>query len=519
MASSVALALTSRSARATKAGSPVVETASGKIRGAQVDGCASFKGIPYGAPTAGANRFMAPAKPTPWAGVRDAMQFGPMAQQRGYGGNKTAEMRKIRQGYLSPESHLQSEDCLLLNVWTPALDARKRPVMFWCHGGGFAFGMGDCDWCDGTNLARKHDVVVVSVNHRVGVFGYLSLGNAGNAGMLDLLAALNWVQENIAAFGGDAANVTAFGCSGGGNKVSTLLAMPAARGLFHKAIVQSGSLLRVTAREDAAASAQKLMSALELKDDAIGRLQALPPEHVLDAVAKIGGPGQFGPVVDGRSLLGHPFDPAAPGSGASVPMIIGTTRDEARFNGLADTRLFDLNETSLHAAVKDLGVPENRIDAAIKLYGMRMTGRTPSDIYFAIASDVWIRKEAVTQAERKAAQAGAPVYMYRFDRGIPNNRYRAGHTVEIPFVFDNVDSAPGIRGIPSDSRDFALARTMSDAWVAFARSGNPNHAGLPTWKPYETKARATLLFNYRSELVLGVEGSDGEGLGLLGPIG
>jgi para-nitrobenzyl esterase len=354
------------------------------------------------------------------------------------------------------------------------------------------------------------------VNHRVGVFGYLYLGGSGNAGMLDLLAALEWVRENIAAFGGDAANVTAFGCSGGGNKVSTLLAMPAARGLFHKAIVQSGSLLKVTPHEQAAATAQKLMAALELKDLEVHRLQALPPERVLDAVAKIGGPGQFGPVVDGHSLPNHPFDPAAPDGAMNVPMIIGTVRDEARFNGLADTSLFALDESGLRIAVKDLGVPQNKIQAAIDLYAERMKGRSASDIYFALASDAWLRKDAITQAERKAALGGAPVYMYRFDRGIPNSRYRAGHTVEIPFVFDNLHLAPGIRGTPRDSRDFALARQTSDAWVAFARSGNPNHAGMPTWRPYEIKERATLAFNYRCELLLGLEGSTGEGIALLG---
>jgi para-nitrobenzyl esterase len=341
-------------------------------------------------------------------------------------------------------------------------------------------------------------------------------GNSGNAGMLDLLAALGWVRENIAAFGGDAANITAFGCSGGGNKVSTLLAMPAARGLFHRAIVQSGSLLKVTPHEAAAATAQKLLAALELKDGEIDRLQSLPAERILDAVAKIGGPGQFGPVLDGRSLPTHPFDPGAPDSAVNVPMIIGTTRDEGRFNGLADTSLFALDEASLLTAVKDLGVPERNVDAAIMLYRARMTGRSASDIYFAMASDAWIRKDAITQAERKAAQGGAAVYMYRFDRGIPNSRYQAGHTVEIPFVFDNVDLAPGVRGMPRDSRDVALARQMSDAWVAFARSGNPNHGGMPKWRPYEMKERATLLFNHRSELALGLEGSSGEGMGLLG---
>jgi para-nitrobenzyl esterase len=523
---SVALGVISRRARAASA-TPVVETLSGKVRGTSVDGVNVFKGIPYGTSTAGANRFVVASKPAAWTGVRDTVVYGPMAEQRGYAGNKTAEMRVIRQGYLSPESHQASEDCLVLNVWTPALDDRKRPVMFWCHGGGFLFGMGDCDWCDGANLARKHNVVVVSVNHRVGVFGFLHLADlggerfadSGNVGMLDLVAALRWVRDNIAGFGGDARNVTAFGCSGGGSKVSTLLAMPAAQGLFHKAIVQSGSFLRATTRDEGAAAAQKLLAALNLKATDVDQLQTLPPEQVLDAVAKSGIAGTLGPVVDGRTLLGHPFAPGAPVASTTVPMIIGTTHDEARFYGLANPSLFELDEGGLCSAVADMDVPKEHVDAVIESYRTSRSQQSPSEIYFAIATDKWLRKDAITQAERKAAQAargGAPVYMYLFNRGIPDGRYRAGHTVEIPFAFDNLTLAPGVRGNLRDPRDLALARQVSDAWVAFARSGDPNHRGMPDWKPYELKDRATLVFNHRSESVNDPMGSDRQTMAQLG---
>jgi len=502
LAGAGALGLISSRAAWSNPPAPVARTTSGMVRGAVADGVYAFKGIPYGATTAGANRFLPPQSPSPWTGVRDALSYGPMATQRGYGGNETDEMRVIRNGYLSPQTHQSSEACLVLNVWAPAFDGHKRPVMFWCHGGGLLWGMGDCPWCDGANLARKHDVVVVSLNHRVGVFGFLYLAkfggerfaSSGNLGMQDIVAALRWVRDNISGFGGDPSNVTAFGVSGGGYKVSTLLAMPATRGLIHKAIVQSGSLLRANSPEAAAATTRKLTVQLGLKAGEAARLQQIPPEALLDAVEKSDGAFDFGPVVDGRSLPTHPFDPGAPAVSATVPMIIGTTHDEGTLSGLAHTDLFSLDEVSLPAAVRKLGVPEANIEPLIHAYG---ASGTPSDIFFAIARDADIRKDAITQAERKAALGRAPVYMYLFDRPIPGSRYKAGHTTEVPFVFDNPDLAPGIRGVPKNPQDYELARNMSSAWAAFAHSGNPNHAGIPQWRPYDTKQRATLVFDYQ----------------------
>lgn len=502
--------LATRSLLSSAASAPIVETTSGRVRGALRDGVNVFKGIPYGASTAGPNRFMPPKAPEPWTDIRDALVYGPMAVQKGYGGNATPEMRALRKGYLEPETHESSEDCLVLNVWTPSVSSTSRlPVMVWCHGGGFLFGMGDTDWSDGAHLAGRQSVVVVSLNHRLNIFGFLYLAELGssrfkssaNPGMLDIIAALGWVRDNIARFGGDAGNVTLFGCSGGGNKVSTLMAMPAAHGLFHKAIIESGPYLRATPREAASEAAREVLRHLNIRESQVERLQEVPVHELLDVIPMIDTEGFLFPVVDGLTLPRHPFDPDAPPLARDVPMMIGTTQDEARFIGLANPALFRLDEASLHAKVGALGVQDAKVQSVIDTYRrMLLPGASASDIYFAIASDKWLRLESITQAERKSGQPGAaPVYMYLFARETPS-RYKAGHTVEIPFVFDNLDLAPGIRGPVLDPRDAALARQVSAAWAAFARTGDPNHSGLGQWRPYEAKERATMVFDRASHL-------------------
>ena len=490
---------------------PIVATTAGKVRGISRDGVNAFKGIPYGASTAGANRFMPPQKPEPWTNVRDALVYGPMAVQKGYAGNATPEMRALRKGYLTPEGHESSEDCLVLNVWTPSVSSRSRlPVMVWCHGGAFTFGMGDTDWSEGTHLASRQNVVVVSLNHRLDIFGFLYLAELGspafksstNLAMLDIIAALGWVRDNIARFGGDPGNVTVFGCSGGGNKISTLMAMPAAHGLFHKAIIESGAYLRAISREAGTEAAREVLKQLNIPGSQVERLQAVPVSELLDVMPAIATGDFMSPVVDGRTLPRHPFDPDAPPISRDVPMMIGTTLDEARFMGLARTALFELDETGLRTQVIALGVAAADAGKFIETYRKMLPGdASASDIYFAIASDMWLRMDSITQAERKSEQPGtAPVYMYLFARGAPS-RYKAGHTVEIPFVFDNLDLAPGVRGPTLDPRDAALARQVSAAWAAFARGGNPNHPGLEQWRPYEIKERATMVLDRSSHLI------------------
>src|ERR1700733_3909858 len=324
----------------------VVETNCGKIRGVVENGINVFKGVPYAEPPEGDLRFRAPRKLQPWTGVRDAFEFGNRAMQDDNAFALPPALLKLIGGRELPP---MSENCLVLNVWTPAVnDGRKRPVMFWCHGGAFIAGSGDSPWYEGTNLCRKGDVVVVTINHRLGAFGYLHLGEfreefaaSGNAGMLDIVAALRWVRDNIAAFGGDAGNVTIFGESGGGAKVSVLMAMPAAHGLFHKAIMQSGVAVTVMDRGNATETAAAMLNELGLDKKQIGKLHEISFENLIKAqtavLAKVGSGLSalanrrrlgFNPVFDGKVLPQHPFEPSAPQISANVPLMIGTNKDE-----------------------------------------------------------------------------------------------------------------------------------------------------------------------------------------------
>jgi para-nitrobenzyl esterase len=511
--------LTQRSAQATD--SPVVETASGRVKGVTSDGVHVFKGIPYGASTAGANRFMPPRKPEPWAGVRAAATYAgrspqaPAAQQR-------PELATV---WGPVDTLLVGEDCLTLHVWTPGLDSARRPVMVWLHGGAFSYGSANSPRYDSTRLARRNDVVVVAVNHRLNIFGHLDLSQvggerfaqSGNAGVLDLVAALEWVREHAARFGGDPGNVTIFGQSGGGGKVSALLAMPRAKGLFHKAIIQSGASVRFAERERTTRLADAVLKHLGLRSDQLEALQALPLERLQEAVV----PAQatlprpryplldrynFGPVIDGSLLPQQPFDPGAPAVSDDVPLMIGDTKDESAIFLAPDDGVWNrtISEEDLHKRVA--GVAGDAADGLLAYYKRRDPSATAADrlITALTASNFAVR--SVLLAERKAARGRAPVWKYSFDWETPafGGRLKASHSVEVPFVFDTLGVIGEGHHKPGAQ---ALADRVSGTWATFARNGDPANAAIPAWPAHTAQRRATMLFDDECRVV---DDPDGE---------
>jgi para-nitrobenzyl esterase len=472
----------------------VATTRSGRVRGVEIDRVLAFKGLHYAAPPIGARRFAPPAPVTPWEGIADAVELGPSCPQP-----------QQRPAGWTHET-LEDEDCLCLNVWTPGLDGARRPVMVFFHGGGYSIGSGSWPVYDGAALARRGDVVVVTVNHRLGPFGYLHLGRvggpelaaSGNAGMQDLVAALQWVRDNIAAFGGDAGNVMIFGESGGGAKVCTLLAMPSARGLFHRAAIQSGAARYVLSEQQAADVTATLLTKLGLKADenAVAKLRALPAAELLSASRSLAdmtgttGRMAMSPVLDGTVIPVHPADALLNGQAPDVPLLIGTNFDEASMWLGAEPALTDpskLSDADLPARLAMYGARAAHLQAE---YRKSRPDAPAIDLLLAIGSDATMRIPSIKLAEKRLkGQGKAPVWMYLFCWAA--GPLRSAHGFELAFVFDNVRD--GVLH-PSPSRR-ELAARMSDAWIAFARGGDPNHAGLPAWQPYELEARATMLFN------------------------
>lgn len=473
---------------------PVAETNSGKIRGRVINKVNAFQGIPYGAPTGGENRFMPPSKPRPWTGVLETQDWALEAPQGPHTEIPEVAATIPKQGH--------SEDCLHLNVWTNSLKG-KRPVMVWLHGGGFTSGNGSYTMYNGANMARKRDVVTVTVNHRLNSFGYLYLAGIGgpkyahasNSGMLDIVQALEWVRDNIANFGGDPASVTIFGQSGGAGKVSTLLAMPRAKGLFVRAIIQSGSNIRGVSTADANKTAQTLMAKLNVKT--ADELQKVPMDALVHATLDT--PGlRLGPVVDGSTLPGNPFDPTAPSISSDIPVLIGSTEFESNF--FPNTNFNPIDDPGLHAAVKQATrASDSDADKLIAVYRKGRPNYSNVELSQVIASDNF-RAPVTTEAERKSEQS-AQVYMYYFTWQSPvhDGKLKAYHTLEIPFVLENVDEAKTMTGTGQDR--YALQDKMSAAWANFARTGNPNHKGLPNWPAFKTADRATMVFNDECKVV------------------
>jgi para-nitrobenzyl esterase len=493
--------------------SAIAETSRGRVRGTIDAGIRVFKGIPYGAPTDGVNRFRVAKPAVPWTGIRDATAYGPMCPQE----------RLPRPSFAASwgtESSM-SEDCLVLNIWTPALrDHHKRPVMVWFHGGGYSRGSGGNPVYDGTNLARKGDVVVVTLNHRLNIFGHLYLARpggtdwaeSGNLGVLDLVAALRWIHVNIAEFGGDPENVTIFGQSGGGAKVSTLMAMPQTRGLFHRAIVQSGSQLDGLSPDEATANALAFLKAADMAPADLSRLQKLTYEQLLAALTKLarapGGMPAFSPVIDGKFLSRAPWQPDAPANSANVPMMIGTTMTETTaLIGVGDPSVFSLDDAALRKRLSTW-LPPNDIDRIIAGYRKFEPEASPSDLFFAVTTARRVRQQAWIQAEHKAAQNAAAVWLYELDWPTPvdGGKWRSPHSLDLAFMFDNVDKSESMVG--HGDEQLALAQQMSAAWLAFARTGNPNNKLTPQWPPFRLPERMTLVFDAKSRVANDFRGGE-----------
>jgi para-nitrobenzyl esterase len=498
-----------------------VKTSYGRVRGLKSKGLATFKGIPYAGSVSGANRFKAAPPLKPWSGVRDALSLGAPSWQP-----------NPRRSEPAPD-----EDCLFLNVWAPEPDGHKRPVMFYSHGGGFTTGSGGASYQDASNLARTWDVVVVATNHRLGLLGYLYLGElggeehatSGNQGMLDIRDGLRWMHENIQAFGGDPDNVMIFGESGGGAKTSCLYAMPSAAPFFNKASIESGPGIRMMPREAAAETTLMALKQLGLEKTEWRKLLEVPADTLVDlqnALGRSGGgpltmgggrrgmtggsrPGGFGPVVDGVILPGNPFDPDAPAISKNKPLIVGSNRDESIFffQQQRNTEVFNLTVATLKDRLtKEFGT---NADAVLDTYRKSRPDASATDLYIAITTARMIGIGAITIAERKYAQHGAPVYMYIFthesDAIVAGTQHKVGaaHALEIPYKFYNIQptvQGNGIMAISGPASEKA-AHNMSEMWSTFARTGRPAAKGQPAWPPYSTGKRATMEIDVECKVV------------------
>jgi para-nitrobenzyl esterase len=478
-------------AAAISSGQATVETSGGRVRGVEGDGVIIFKGMRYGESTGGAGRFRPPVAALRRSDVFDASSFGDQCPQT-----------------RSPlaDAGPMSEDCLRINVWTPRPDGARRPVMLWFHGGGFEAGSASQPLYDGANLAKRGDVVVVTINHRLNVFGHCHLAallgrdyaSSGNVGILDLVEAMRWVRRNIAAFGGDPRNVTIFGQSGGGRKVSLCYATPASEGLFARGIVQSGSHLLVQTPEQAGALTGRLLNELKIAESDARKLLSVSIDDLVAAQRSvIAAAGyRFEPVLDGRVFVDQPFLPRAPRRSARLPMMVGTTRTELSNQlTLANPRLFDLTEALLPAAVGRF-VGAEQAQRAIELVRRYRPDAPAPEVFFTVATNRAYGLDSTLMAQARAQQSGAQTWLYRLMWRSPaqGGRRISPHSLDLPFVFDNVSAGAALTG-PATADTAAMARQMSQTWLAFARTGNPNNAAIPQWKPYDLQDRTMMLFD------------------------
>ncbi len=495
----------------------VVDTAYGKVRGFEHNGIFTFKGIPYADTTGGTNRFTVAKKPKPWTGIRTSMYFGqvcPQGARDGWNHDEESWMMHWDDG-------IPGENCLRINIWTPGVnDNRKRTVMFWIHGGGYTAGSGqELPNYDGEQLARRGDVVVVSINHRLNVLGFLNLEkygeqfkNSSNVGMLDIVQALEWVKENIAGFGGDPNSVMIFGQSGGGGKVAYLMGMPSAKGLFHRAIIESGSQPREYTLEASGKVSDMLLQELQITPGNLGELQTMPYARLSSAATRVlnslriptppnglrrsGAGVGWAPVTGTEAIPTVPFYPAVPEQSAKMPLLIGSTLNE--FMTATDHPEYELmTEDELHAKV-EAALP-GKGSEAIAIYRKSAQGLSPFDVWSRMNATTAMRRNAVDTAKVHGGQ-GAPAYLYQFRWQTPvlDGRPRAFHCSEITFAFDNVDRCETMTGGGEDAH--ALAAKVSEAWIAFAKTGDPNHKGLPKWEPVTKDKTPTMYLDNTCEL-------------------
>ncbi len=468
---------------------PVVETTHGTVSGSIEDSVFTFRGIPY----ASADRFMPPQDPEAWKGVRECVEFGPVAKQI--------------VGWIN-DSSMNEKELFSLNIWTNGIsDGKKRPVMFWLHGGGFATGSSNDPMTYGKALTRKGDVVMVSVNHRLNILGYLDLSACGpkyaqsaNVGMLDVVKALEWVRDNIENFGGDPSNVTILGESGGGGKVGTLMCMPSAKGLFNKAIIQSGTLVNVMTKEKSQALGISVLEKLGLTPADVEKLDTISYKALVkagnEAVLMVTGPRKpgsatmfgFAPSADGETLLQQPFSPGFADISEEIPLMIGTT-----FNELINTVYTEKDLTIEQAKERLSKVYGNRTDQYVELFAKTYPDFRPQDL---LSIDTVFRPFTIMATDARARQASSPLYVYflAWKSPVDNATRGAFHGLDIPLAFDNIELRSDWTGTSEEA--YELADKMSSAWLNFAKTGNPNVEGsLPEWEPYTVEKGATMVFD------------------------
>ena len=473
----------------------IVESTYGKLRGQQQGNVFVWKGIPYARPPIGDRRFQAPQPPEPWTEVREALLFGPSAIQASNG---------IME-FLGNQTDNTSEDCLYLNVWSPAADGRRRPVMVWIHGGAFTTGAGSSKTYDGSSFATEGDVVVVTFNYRLGALGFLHLGGVGgadfsgscNCGILDQMAALQWVQDNIEKFGGDPERVTVFGESAGAMSIGVLMAIPKAKGLFQQAILQSGAAANVLSSSIAEKVSSRLLAALNISHGEVDKIRQIPAQQLVDTAALLPAMSLV-PVIEGDLLPVHPEQALAEGAAKDIPVLIGTNKDEYRLFSFFDARWKQGDQEEItsifeHAfGLNWLGISHYLINGE----------ELNQNIYDKLMTMSLFTFPALELAELQVKQ-GAAVWMYRFDWETPvlGGELKACHSLELPFVWNTL-SKEGTERLTGDSKErHKLAEEMHHSWIRFARSGNPNAPKLPEWRAYNLEHRPVMIFNRENVLV------------------